>query len=617
MKTRRPPLAQIVRAELSHLGRWRRALQLTKLAVFSGFIATPKWMAGTVVLTLSAAVASVTYPLGYRTMVDGVIHHDVGSIVAGVVMTAGIFAMFWALTIIGATQSTGLTDRVNIWLSTRVGHLLASVPNLEHFERPEYMAEVDLLTQNRRALAASPRLALNLFFTFAQTLVVAILLATVYPVLMVLPLIGISPLLGDDAAVRIQERTTLRLAERTRLANELFAMLTTASTATELRVYGTQDELRTRYESLAKELQRATTRAALLGFACSVGGWVFYALMFGGAIAVLAVRAASGHASIGDVVMAIALIRRVQGQVGSVSDAFGQMITNFRTGLRLLWLESLVERAGKHDIGAVSTRPPERLVNGIEFDNVNFTYPGTDHVVLRDVSLSIPAGATVAIVGENGAGKTTLVKLLMKLYEPTSGRILVDGADLGGMDLDAWRGRCTAAFQDYVRFELRAGHIVGVGDLDRLDNDDDVLAALEVAQGLDVIDSLDEGLDTPLGRTFPAGRDLSGGQWQKLALGRAAMPRRPLLAVLDEPTASLDSQAEAVLFSRLAHTARQVTSGDAITIFVSHRFPSARIADLIVVLDGGTVAEVGDHAGLLSQGGIYAEMFELQAHAYR
>jgi ATP-binding cassette subfamily B protein len=168
-----------------------------------------------------------------------------------------------------------------------------------------------------------------------------------------------------------------------------------------------------------------------------------------------------------------------------------------------------------------------------------------------------------------------------------------------------------------VQFQLQAGRIVSVGDLSRLDDDEAVLRALEVPDGLDVLNSLDEGLATPVGLTFPAGRDLSSGQWQKLALARNAFPESPLLAVLDEPTASLDAQAEAVLFTRLAQSARHVTSMDAITIFVSHRFPSAKTADLILVLDQGALAEAGDHASLLAKGGTYREMFELQARAYR
>jgi ATP-binding cassette, subfamily B, bacterial len=588
-----------------------------KLVALNGFVAAPLWMTGTVLVMIGGAAASVSYPLGYRMMVNGLLHHHMSLIEAGVASTAGIFSLAWALTIVGSTQSAGLTDRVNIWLATRVAGLLATIPGLEHFERPDYLAEIELLTQNRRALAASPRLALSLFTTFGQTVAIAVILAGIDPSLAFLPVCCFAPMLGDDAAVRIQERTTQRLAERTRLAGELFSTLTTAAPAKELRVSGAQGELRARYDRLAREIQRATRRATLLGTACSAGGWLLYSLLFGGAIALLAVRASQGEASVGDVVMAIILIRRLQNQAGSLSDAFGQMITNFRTALRLVWLESLAERAGQRRAALPGRLPPARLRRGITLERVTFSYPGTDRAILRDISIHLPAGATVAIVGDNGAGKTTLAKLLLGLYEPSSGRIAVDDTSLADIDLRAWQSRCTAAFQDFVQFQLEAGRIVSVGDLSRLDDDEAVLRALEVPDGLDVLNSLDEGLATPVGLTFPAGRDLSSGQWQKLALARNAFPESPLLAVLDEPTASLDAQAEAVLFTRLAQSARHVTSMDAITIFVSHRFPSAKTADLILVLDQGALAEAGDHASLLAKGGTYREMFELQARAYR
>jgi ATP-binding cassette, subfamily B, bacterial len=613
----RAPLGQVVRDELGQLSRVQRAASLLRLTILSGFLAAPTWMTGTLLVSVAGAVASVSYPLGYRMMVDGFIEHDVGTIAAGAVVTGGIFALFWALSIIGGIQSAGLSDRVNIWLSTRMGGLLADIPDIAHFERPEYLAEVDLLANNRRSLAASPRLAINLLLVFARMIVVAFLLATVYPPVALLPLIGLFPLLGDDIAQRIQERSNLRLAEDIRLSNEFYGMLTTAGPSNELRVYNAVDDLRARFDRLAAIIQRSTMRAALAGFGSSAAGWSLYAAAFGGTLAILVVQAAEGRASVGDVVMAVTLIRRLQTQVGGMSDAFGQMITGFRLGRRLLWLETVADRARRLPSHGAAVQPPNQLADGIVLDRVSFAYPGTETMVLRDVSMRLPAGASVAVVGENGAGKSTLVKLLMKLYEPSAGQILVDGVSLAAMDADAWRARCTAAFQDHARFELRSGHIVGVGDLPRIDDEDAVLASLEAADGLDVVEKLDLGLATPVGRSFPDGRDLSGGQWQKLALGRAVFPHEPLLAVLDEPTASLDTQAEAALLARLARAARQAVAANAVTLFVSHRFPSARIADIILVIADGTVAEAGNHDELIALGGRYAEMFELQARAYR
>jgi len=210
------------------------------------------------------------------------------------------------------------------------------------------------------------------------------------------------------------------------------------------------------------------------------------------------------------------------------------------------------------------------------------------------------------------------VKLLARFYEPTEGRILVEGVDLRCFDPAEWRTRWAAGFQDFARFELLAGETVGVGDLPRMEEKAAIGSALARAAATDVVDGLPHGTRTPLGRTFDDGVELSGGQWQKLALGRAMMRESPLVLVLDEPTASLDAFTEHELFSRYAQTAGRVAAETgAITILVSHRFSTVQMADFIVVLDSGRLVEVGSHEELMSRGGLYAELFELQARAYR
>jgi ATP-binding cassette subfamily B protein len=239
------------------------------------------------------------------------------------------------------------------------------------------------------------------------------------------------------------------------------------------------------------------------------------------------------------------------------------------------------------------------------------------------VNLELPAGAVVAVVGENGAGKSTLVKLLAKLYEPTSGQILVDGADLGRMHAVKWRERLTGAFQDFFRFEFRARHTVGVGDVPRLEDEPAVVTAVARAGADDVVVKLKEGLQTQLGPTWPGGVEVSFGQWQKLALARGFMRDHPLLLVLDEPTAALDAETEHALFERYAAAAardgvKDVARTDGrITILVSHRFSTVRMADIIVVLDGARVVEVGSHEDLVARGGQYSELYGIQAAAYR
>jgi ATP-binding cassette subfamily B protein len=224
----------------------------------------------------------------------------------------------------------------------------------------------------------------------------------------------------------------------------------------------------------------------------------------------------------------------------------------------------------------------------------------------------------VAIVGENGAGKTTFVKLLAKLYEPTSGAIFVDDTPLARLPAGEWRARLAGAFQDFFRFEFRAKHSVGVGDVSRLNEEPAVVAAVDRAGAGDVVARLQFGLDTQLGPTWPSGVDLSFGQWQKLALARGFMRDEPLLLVLDEPTAALDAETEHALFERYAAAARGDRSENGrVTILVSHRFSTVRMADLIVVLDGARLVEAGTHEELMAKRGQYAELYEIQAAGYR
>jgi len=260
---------------------------------------------------------------------------------------------------------------------------------------------------------------------------------------------------------------------------------------------------------------------------------------------------------------------------------------------------------------------PAAVRRGIRLDRVSFAYPGTSRLVLDEVSLSLPAGSVVAIVGENGAGKTTLVKLLAKLYEPTSGSILVDDTPLARMPADQWRARLAGAFQDFFRFEFRARVSVGLGDVPRMDEEPAVVRAIGRAGAEDVIAHLKSGLDTQLGPTWPGGVEVSFGQWQKLALARGFMRDNPLLLVLDEPTAALDAETEHALFERYAAAALDQGGDTRITLLVSHRFSTVRMAGLIVVLDGARLVETGTHDELMAKGGQYSQLYAIQANAYR
>lgn len=310
------------------------------------------------------------------------------------------------------------------------------------------------------------------------------------------------------------------------------------------------------------------------------------------------------------------------GGVISTAVAYGtQFLHCLRVAKRYLWLEDYAHRASLTISDQLPI--PDSLRHGIELRDVTFHYPAsggeiTGKSVLDGISLHLPAGTVVALVGENGAGKTTLVKLLSRFYEPDSGHILVDGTDLRRFPVEAWRAKLTAAFQDFSRFEFLARETVGVGDLPRIEERATVEAALISAGGDDVPRVLPNGLETQLGKAWEGGAELSGGQWQKLALGRSMMRDRPLLVILDEPTSALDPQTEHALFERIAASARAgANTAGTITLLISHRFSTVRMADLIVVLADGRVLEQGSHAELMQRNGLYAELYRLQSRAYR
>jgi ATP-binding cassette subfamily B protein len=584
------------------------------LIFLDGFKAAPGLMWATLVLTVINGLSQAIFPLGFKVFIDAAVDRDVGGIVAGVVLSGVLIAVFWLAAMLDANIGFGLIDRMEVFVSTHIAERVSAVASIEHFERPEYLQELDLLDQNRYLLRAAPRQTLTALSSLVRGVAMVVLLATVHPALGLLPIFGIAPAWAQSRSVKIRQRSEERVAEEKRLADELFTLTSTASPAKELRVYGLTDELIRRHDELGATVSAAISRAGIQGALLASAGWLVFVAGFVAGIALVIKRAVDGQASAGDVVLAVVLAQQARQLLALVANDVAIMLTTARTASRAMWLDDYVAAAPEPSVGVA---PPAHLQEGIDLRAVSFRYPGTDLDIIRDLDLHLPAGASVAIVGENGAGKTTLIKLLTGMYAPTTGHVDVDGTDLESIALDLWRDRITATFQDHVAFELLAAEAVGVGDLPRIDDRDAITAALDRASAADVIDALTDGLDTQLGRSFPDGRELSGGQWQKLALGRGMMRDAPLLLVLDEPTASLDAETEHALFERYLDAARRSrdTTG-AITIIVSHRFSTVRAADLIVVLTDGRASEVGTHQQLMAAGGPYCELFRLQARAY-
>ena len=344
-------------------------------------------------------------------------------------------------------------------------------------------------------------------------------------------------------------------------------------------------------------------------------GWLIYAAALMGAVAFVVIRATQSALSLGTVLMAVSLIRRSRAQLAAVAGRAGALSSVSTLARRMLWLQ---DHAATEKASAGDRPPPATITDGIRFRHVSFRYPGTEHSVLADLDIRLPAGATIALVGENGSGKTTLVKLLLGMYSPSSGAIEVDGVPLAALDPLAWRARSSAAFQDFSRLFLPVVEGVGVAELDRLTDEARATEALERAGAGDLPGALPNGLQTVVGSPATGGVGMSGGQWQKLALGRAMRREDPLLLVLDEPTASLDAHAENELFERYADAARRAGErSGTVTVLVSHRFSTVRAASLILLVADGRIVESGTHAELIAAEGRYAELFALQAAGYR
>ncbi|MGH2353482.1 MAG: ABC transporter ATP-binding protein, partial [Chloroflexota bacterium] len=317
-------------------------------------------------------------------------------------------------------------------------------------------------------------------------------------------------------------------------------------------------------------------------------------------------QALDGRLTVGDVALYGGGAAMLHGRLLVISRMMGLLPSQWRF---LPALDRVLSAPPDLPLPAHPRPVPRPIRQGIRFDGVCFTYPGPTSPVLRGVSFAIRPGESVALVGHNGAGKTTIVKLLLRLYDPTKGRILLDGVDLREYDLDALRRRMGVIFQDYVRYELTARENVAAGNLAALADDRRLLKAVRQAGGSDLLNGLPRGLDTQLGRQF-GGRELSGGEWQKLALARAFVRDCDLL-VLDEPTAALDVQTEYDVYLRF----QELTQGQ-MTLLISHRFSTVRMAGRILYLDAGQIAEAGSHEALMQHGGEYARLYRLQASQY-
>jgi len=525
--------------------------------------------------------------------------------------------------------------------------LVNGPPRIEHLDSPVFADTVSLVRDWLFGTTKSLEAVLQLAGLVLQVVITVAILVSLDPWLALLPLVAVVPVFLERRAEVSVERAREASAEPVRFNRHLLELATGVDSIKELRLFGTEEALLARqaegWGRVTRTMWRAQLRAALL----RAGGQAVFALAYGGAILLELSRAANGQASAGALVTVIVLAVQVAFQVSGALGLLSMLQAASKTVERIESLRAAAsgaapppspahptpEAAGEGGASPgvrMASEPaatpraaaprvpvPARLATGIRLDGVSFAYPGAATQVLSGVSLEIPAGATLALVGENGAGKSTLVKLLCGLYLPTHGRVLVDGADLAGFDPAAWRSRVATLFQDFTKVQLTLRESVGLGDVSRLDDPAAVAAAVADAHAERVVRVVAGGLAGYVGRGYAHGAELSGGQWQTVGLARTLMRGTPLLLILDEPAASLDASAEHALFERYASSAgRASREVGGVTVLVSHRFSTVLMADLIAVLDHGRLVEFGSHRQLMAADGLYAELFRLQARAY-
>lgn len=569
----------------------------------------PSLMTSSFLLALAAAVPDALLALWFKLMADALSSGN-SSMLRLTAIALGVSAAgTWFLRTVGARTQRRFRDKVTIALQSHVARLQASIATIAHQEVPEYLDRIAMLRDQVFVLDHMYLAVFSMAGWILRLAVTIALLVSIHPGLALLAVFALPTVFTSTWRPDVERKTYERAAPFNRLARHLFATATTAAPAKEVRLTGIGERLKRDRRAAWAAGHRPIAAARWASMGWHTAAWAIFAAGYVGSVVFVAVVL---HASAGAVLLVLAAGARLSAYLGATVGELGFLRGFWLYGARrLAWLEDYAASVAS----AADLPAPERLTHGVRFERVSFAYPGTVRLVLEDVTLELPAGAVVAIVGENGAGKSTLVKLLAKMYEPTAGRIMIDDTPLVRIAADSWRAKMAGAFQDFFRFELRARQSVGLGDVPRLDDVSAVAAAISRAGADDVITRLGAGLETQLGPMWPDGVDVSFGQWQKLALARGFMRERPLVLVLDEPTAALDSETEHALFERYAAAAR--SADGRLTILVSHRFSTVRMADLIVVLQGARVTEVGSHDELIARGGQYAELFGIQAAAYR
>ena len=566
------------------------------------------------VLTILAGVLPASVAFVGSRIVDSVVaamrgggmdaSHVLEFVMLEGILVAAIAAAQRGISFCQSLLRAQLGQRVNVMILEK-----ALTLELQHFEDSEFY---DKLTRARREASSRPLSLVMRTFGLVQNGISLIsygtLLAHFSPwAVAVLLLAGLPSFIAEAKFSGDAFRLFRWRSPETRMQIYLETVLGREDHAKEVKLYGLGPRLLERYRDIFRRLYKEDRALTIQRDSWGFGLGLIGTIALYGAYAWIAVSTVRHGITLGQMTMYLMLFRQGQSAVSSMlSSVSGMYEDNLYLSTLYEYLETEVPEAKG---SAVHGPHPE---DGIRFEDVTFKYPGADQPALEHVTLHLKPGGSLALVGQNGSGKTTLIKLLTRLYQPTSGRILLDGQDLTEWEEQALRQRIGVIFQDFTRYQMLVGENVGAGDERYFEDETRWRDAAEKGRASEFIETLPTGYKTQLGKWFKDGRELSGGQWQKIALSRAFMRTRADILVLDEPTAAMDAQAEAEVFEHF----RQLSQGR-ITILISHRFSTVRMADQIAVLDQGRIVEHGSHEELMKLNGSYAHLFTLQARGYR
>jgi ATP-binding cassette subfamily B protein len=502
-----------------------------------------------------------------------------------------------------------LHSHINLSLNTRLVRKALSL-DLTYFENAEYYDKLE--NARREADWRSLRIVNGGFYVIQNTVTLlsyGALLMRFSPLLaLILFAATIPAFIAQNKFAELSFRVLSWRAPESRKLQYLEYLLTDYHAAKEIKLFGLGEPLLARYIELFWRFLREDQEIAQKRSWASLGWGLLATLSYYGSYAWIVWRAVGATITLGDMTMYLGIFRGSQSTFSHIFDNLNQIYEN---SLFLNNLFAFLELPPRMVVAEHPAPMPARIEQGIEFRNVSFKYDGQKGWALHDVNLHVRPGEKIALVGPNGAGKTTLIKLLTRMYDPTEGQILLDGVDLRQFDPNALRQHFGVIFQDFVKYHLSAAENVAIGQIEALDDRPRIVQAAEKGGAHEMISAMPEGYETMLGRWFSKGRELSGGEWQKVALSRAFMRDCDVL-VLDEPTAALDAENEFQVFQRF----RQLTV-DKMAVLISHRFSTVRMADRIFVIDKGRITEEGTHAELLALGGTYARLFTLQAESYK